>query len=439
MGPCYIKAVCHLMENLLCNVYIIDWDITGAMPPHVFQSIVSSSAKHIRVLKTVFTKPFSLTHSSSALESLHLDLSWFPPETEPHADRVLTVFDALLSRSSRTLRQLIWEGCRTKAHIDLQSCKSFPQIRSLTLDHVAQKMGHIIPVFLNEETRVSTLAMDSLSEASREFYRTRGRVSTLEQFCWINHENDAAYEDVLIFLQANDQLSTFQVTSALSSNVIETHFLPLFQYDFRSLTSLKLIWAAEEIPETSLEAVSALVSLRHLWISAGNQNIYRNTWLVDHDVMIEQLKPLQHLQSLGFSHDTYESKVHPLAPRFGDYYANKAFPDDLSIQEYLEDEEFEAYQGVGYVDFDRGFELQIEMRCVAWERMHREMMLNIASIYAANFKSLEWIFVGQLPIVRDLDLVVRSVVPVMKVGADERDPSSALLKKQLSVMAWAPL
>ncbi|PPR06203.1 hypothetical protein CVT24_000648 [Panaeolus cyanescens] len=437
MGPCYVKAMCYLMEKLLSNVYIIDWDITGAMPPHVFQAIVSSSAKHIRIQKTVFTRPFPLTHSSHAHESLHLDLVWFPPETDPPAKRVLSVFDDLLSRSSCSLRQLIWEGCRTKAYIDLQSCTSFPKIRVLTLDQVAHDMDHIIPLFLGESTLVSTLAMDSLSEASREFYRTRGHISTLERFCWINHENDAAYEDVLVFLRANDQIHTFQITSALSSHVLETHFLPLFRSEFKNLTFLKLIWADEQIPDASLEAISELVSLRRLWISAGNQNIYRNTWLINHHVLMERLKPLEQLQMIGFSHDTYESKMHPLAPRFGDYYANKAFPEDLSIQDYLEDEEYDAYRGIGVTDYERMFELQIEMRVIAWERMHRQRMLDVAYSYATAFKCLEWIYIGQLPIARDT-AKGQSGVPSMRITVEERDPSAIILSKKLSIKTWAP-
>jgi hypothetical protein len=51
------------------------------------------------------------------------------------------------------------------------------------------------------------------------------------------------------------------------------------------------------IPESSLSALSSLVTLEQLHITSGNQMGRKHDWFVDHDIIRSNLSPLQKTQA----------------------------------------------------------------------------------------------------------------------------------------------
>ncbi|KAF8163826.1 hypothetical protein B0H34DRAFT_340584 [Crassisporium funariophilum] len=429
----YLRSVGQLVANGLPNLYILDWIAPGIMTTATLESIYSSPTRHLRLQHIIFQDPidFAPTQNSLPLETLDLEISFSVDgnERRPHH-----FFHHLFRHAAPTLRQLVWRGSNIDEVYLPDDMPSLSCLRLLVLDNVASSSERILNHFLSENTKVNSLAMDSLTSATWDFYRTRGYISSLKEFCWINHDDSSATEDIMVFLGHNTQLESFHVTEGLSTETIDQCILPLLQSDFRALSTLHLIWTSPTVHELSLRAIASIATLQHLWLSAGNQKAVRSLWEVDHETTIINLIPLRHLQTLAFSKDTYQvPNAHPLAPFYGDYYANKVLPVDIDISKYLSSVEFRLYQGTN-VGLQQGLECQVKMRRCAWERWHAERMAAVARSYASKFSFLTWLFVGQLSVaLHDVEH------PDVLIESSQRDPRASALQHRMSLTMWRPV
>ncbi|KAF8891626.1 hypothetical protein CPB84DRAFT_1848915 [Gymnopilus junonius] len=426
------QLIYSAIATSLSNLHILAWD--GAfLSSALLQALQRSSVKHLS-LKGIVIDPEDTYNISRPipLETLHLEIYDTVAQYPTH------FFSQLLRCVSPTLRQLSWIGAALTE--DSMCCDpavlQFPKLRSLTLDMISIDNPSLFHLLIGENTKVQSLSMGSLTPSACAFFRTRGHIKSLTQFCWINHiSTDSILDDIVSFLQHNPQLETIQLPKSVSPTFLEKSFFPLLKlHQYDDLTSLHLVWDAFEISEQSLHFLASISTLRHLWLSAGNQGV-RSTWHVDHESVINHLSPLHLLQTLAFSHDTYAIiNAHPLSPRFCDYYATKALPCDLDISKYLTPDEFLIYQGKT-ADYDLAVAHQIEMRRRAWENWHAERMVAIANKYAQTFEALSWCFIGQLPMGRSRFADEFSIVN----DSLEREPCLSSLHKMLSMTIWRPV
>jgi len=432
---CYLKFASDLIKSSFPNLHVLEWDVPAFVCPNIILSILSSPAKHLRLSRLMFKADIqvSLPTRPPVLETLSLyDISWIPGNFH---HRPIQFFDALFRSAALTLRQLIWAGQLSHSEIKFgENMPSFSSLRSISLDSVCVNSSHILRHLLGPSTRVETMSMDSRTAFTREFYRTRGLIPSLTCFCWLNHEEtlslDSEEHGVLFFLRQNPQLEKIHVADPLDAMAIETLILPLLQSNFDSLTSIHLIWAASTISGPSLEVLGSISTLRQLWLSAGNQDS-RNTWEIDHQAILAYLEPLQQLETLAFSRDTYKIDADLHAPELCDYYASKALPAGLNMSTYLSPTELISYEGNKQADCEHK---NGAMRTVVWERWHAERMLERAHEYANTFPALRWCFFGQLAMsanrLRGFSLVHSPV---------QREPCLGSLCRLMSMSIWRPI
>ncbi|KAF8187420.1 hypothetical protein BJ912DRAFT_819019, partial [Pholiota molesta] len=375
----FVESVSHKIQSSYPNIHVLDWNTPTLISASTFNSILASPIKHLRLQGAAIYNDGSFSPSTGELflETFSLDLSSIHSVDRHHPN----VFKDILLRTSATLRQLIWCGYLNDNEINLNDdIYSFPRLRSLTLDIVSSVSDKLIQVLLGPSTRVETLAIDTMTSSTRKFFAARGYVPALKQLCWLNHSQGdlSPYDDVLSFLRYNTQLEALHIPGPASPQFLSFSLLPTLRQHFEALSSLHLVWGAPDIHEDALIVISTIPTLRHLWLSAGNQNSLRNTWEINHQSILTWLSPLRHLETFALSHDTYKVNAHPLAPRSCDYYASRAIPVALDVSKYL-----------SAPDFD-----QIEMRRLAWESWHAERMLMITNEYVVRFPILRWLFIG---------------------------------------------
>ncbi|CAA7271200.1 unnamed protein product [Cyclocybe aegerita] len=228
----------------------------------------------------------------------------------------------------------------------------FPHLRSVVLDRASPDCTLLLQHLVGENTRVSALALDSATSSTSSFLRSRGYVSSLTSFAWANTraaEGSEGEESVLAFLKENAQIEKFEVTAGVDAGWAEGALLPLLR-SFQSLTSLKMVFSAEDVPESSLSALAALSNLRTLCIAAGPAYPASPSWYPEHEVMGRVLAPMKELRRLVVMRDTYEVKAHALAPRReggGGYYRVRTVPEGVEVEEWLTPAEVEVYRGTG--------------------------------------------------------------------------------------------
>ncbi|KJA17947.1 hypothetical protein HYPSUDRAFT_977224 [Hypholoma sublateritium FD-334 SS-4] len=428
----FIQSVSNILEKSLPNLHILDWNLPTSISSPTLQSIFASPAKHLRLEGVVLHEHngFCLDNDQLPLETLSLNVSF-----TSYSDKSPHFFDNIFRRTRSTLRQLRWTGNLDAEQIYLaDEGISFPCLRSLTLDTISCNSDNILDLFLGPGTRVETLAMDTMTPSTSTFFGTRGYMSTLKHLCWLIHDQGefAPLDKILLFIADNSQLETLHIPGPLSPSFLSRSLLPTLTQCFTSLTSLHLVWASADIQEEALEAIATMNSLRHLWLSAGNQDGLRSTWQINHQCIITLLAPLTRLATLAFSRDTYVENAHPLAPRSCDYYSSRMLPVGVDVSKYLSTDDYATYQGKN-VDIDKARAQQTAMLRLAWESWHAEQMIDIGRQYAIAFPSLHWFFVGQLAFASASHGFDFAQYP------PRRDPCLTSLQKKMSVTLWRPI
>lgn len=425
---CLVQSLCDVVERLLPNLHILDWDLPVTMCATTLRSLLASSAKHLRIEGAVLDEEGCAFYDRRRLhlETLSLNVSPTLPALLQRSTH--RFFDRVLRGTRRTLRQLRWTGCLEFEDIYISNvAEQFPSLRSLTLDTIARNSDNVIQLLLGPLTRVETLAMDTMTPSALNFFGTRGYMAPLKHFCFLIHDqgDSAPFAQIMEFLAHNNQLETLHIPGPVSPSILSQSLLPALTQHFKWLTSLHLVWASSDIQEEALGFLTSIRSLRHLWLSAGNQSGMRNTWKIDHEPILAQLSRLPHLLTLAFSRDTYAVDAHPLAPRSWDYYSSKALPVSLDISTYLSPPDFDTYQAT-----QERVE-QNALRRLAWGKWHAERMLMLGNRYGMALPSLTWLFVGQLVLLSNRSIGFEF--------ASQRDPGLTVLQKKMSLTLWRPV
>jgi hypothetical protein len=434
----YISALCAVIAGALPNLLVLDWNVSVTLSPHFLQSISVSPIKHLKLCDVSLAQSYlwedppiiELRDPKWALETLDVTV----------VGKFLDSDSALLDivrHASPTLRALAlrsniisWKMSRMFG----EKIQSFPSLHVLLLDSVGVD-GDALAMLIGRNTNLRAIFIDSTRAGIAYNLRKRGNVHTLERFHWIrNHVDD--YIDILAFIDANPQLRAFETASALLSPFICDQLLPKLR-SFQDLTSLSLIWHGRGIPRDALHLLGFMTTLRHVWLSAGDQTTHRHDWEIDHTVIRESLTPLHHLKSLVFSQDTYSMWW----TRDGSerYYTTKEVPLQ-SYFAYMDIEEIDEVEMLNDVVNDCGQEADFEaaerflkrirdLEGLAWERYHQWCMVGLGTWYAECFPALEWCYTGQL------SMVIRDHQSSREADLDitERDISLTVLKKKWEV------
>ena len=197
-----------------------------------------------------------------------------------------------------------------------------------------------------------------------EFLKSRGCVPSLETFVW---GSKMMLPPPFAFLQANPQITTLAIPSPISSTTLSEQLLPLLSKSFFNLTSLFLVWQSLSIPESDLEMISRIVTLKHIHLSAGDQHSGSHDWMINHKSLQRNICRLPLIQHLVFSRDGYDNEFSSKGTKgFGRYY----------------------YRGT---IFGVGDEEDEE-----WDRGHRQRMLDEAANYVSVMPRLKLLCFGQI-------------------------------------------
>lgn len=139
------------------------------------------------------------------------------------------------------------------------------------------------------------------------------------------------------------------------------------------------------IADESIAAIGTITSLEQLCLTAGVEIGWRCQWLVDHEILRENLKGLTRLKKLAICRDTYRVLN---TPDVEGYYSEGNLLDGPWYDDSQARPELDEVADDDDVDMSYN---------AIWERAHRNRMLRQAEKYAAAIPSLEWIYCGQWP------------------------------------------
>ena len=262
-----------------------------------------------------------------------------------------------------------------------------------------------------------------------------GPLPSLETLVWQIFGNQTS--ESLGFLGKNPQIQKLDLPYAAEADFLDQSLLPLLSKSFGSLRSLRLAWQDPHISTRALESISSITSLQQLCLSAGEQFGWRTNWRINHKELRKYLAKLPHLKKLALRRDSYPERT-PDPDDEGDEASNEIAVDHYYDSNHAPQDEIESllqstvmrslHTNAG--DGEYMHNAQIALRRVN-ELVHRRRMLLEAGKYAKTLKKLEWIYIGQLPMVVTESLWGGGHAISRRAMAltDERDSCYSLLKR----------
>ena len=247
---------------------------------------------------------------------------------------------------------------------------------------------------------------------SSVFFGQYGTLRTLETLVWKSTRVSEAYS--LGFLENNPQLKKFSIPDETDRIFLNDLVLPILSDSFHSLRSLRLSFQGKIMSQSALANISAIGSLEQLCLSVGMQFGWRHEWRIDHKSLRRHLGKLPHLRKLALERDSYSV----VSPEWDDDHHHDEAAEG-SVESYYssqhhpqtpEEAHFQRtvlrriiWRQFDIEDNDVGGQEDNTPPNRTYERIseliHRRRMLIEAGKYAKHLKKLEWIYIGQLPMV----------------------------------------
>lgn len=418
----YYHTICRLIQSGLPNLYVLDWNTTCAMTVPMITLLSYSPVKHIRLNRCkIIGDVTSLPEHEWNLESVVVNVpSCNCPIITGNTEKF---FYNLLRHSAPTLRVVAWKGIPNMHNSSTSNLPRLSGIRSLVLDGGTNVSA--LASLVGEHTQVQSLSVDSSASEISSFLRTRGQISTLENFTWINNAN-ATHDDMLTFIENNNQLRSFDSAFSITSSIIDFRLLPTFRDTMKNLTSLHLAWEGGSISPDSINIIGNITSLKDLWLSAGNPYGTRLEWEIDHQLQLDAFKPLHLLETLSFSRDSYHvPNPDPLLhtpPSIPLYFSYRVLPQDNKHSDYLSDAEIVEFQSP-----DQDSQVaRNRMTLLTWERWHIRRMSELGTRYAKILPRLKWSFIGQV----EMGIRMSGETRVAEAVHGKREPCLTPVKKR---------
>lgn len=409
----------------LPNLCALDWQASTVLSPQMLDKLAVSSIIHLRLGSITMggswasdAEPFVCP--TWPLETLMIGIHQIGDQIE--MENITSFLQSIFSSVSPTMRHLKLYSASIGSELEKRFFDNLPRRLNLRTLEVDGFDFEDLPTLLEADIRIRSLSLHDPFIGSPDLVRDGGHMPSLERLRWLNY-NLTSDDRFSSFLRVNPQLRYLSASEALNPTFLEEDILPLLVSNFTNLTHLCLIWDDTQISEESLTLISTIGGLRNLWLSAGQQTGCRHNWDIDHDLIRDKLAPLQGLEMLAFSRDSYHVNAHPLVdPALENYYQNKALPREVKFIQFLtEDERRRGFEG--------SYQLRLELQGKAWEMWHRKEMEAFGARYALAFGKLEWCHIGQLPMVVGGDRDPRCAV----VESVKRDPELMHLKRRWGI------
>lgn len=245
----------------------------------------------------------------------------------------------------------------------------YPRLRYLKLERVKFADSSVLKSLIHDGLKGLNVHTDP-GQMCAQFFDSRGLIPSLNTLVWYSNSDTA--DCLLCFLGANTQLEKLRLEVKVPATFLENQLLPLLSTSFHRLTSLSLVWSDDNISNDALEMISSLRSLQQIHLSAGVQLGWQYNWQIDHGMIRKHVKKLSFLRRIAFSRDLYKFMyTWGLDPPVDCYYAMG--------QVYGENEP-------GAVE-----------QATTWEKRHRARMETVATKYCGVVPTLEWAYIGQIP------------------------------------------
>ncbi|KAL8819591.1 MAG: hypothetical protein Q9223_002010 [Gallowayella weberi] len=370
----YLTTIEHIFsnQNVLPHLNLLDWEDTTSLQPCFFDAVSKSSVQHFKVFlasldRTTIINPPS--HQISGLWPLRtLYLNVFPQWSSLQLD-VSTSFDSFFRLCSTTLESLTW--CYYNTGRPLISTDQFgptpvfPALRHLRLAGIHFADTSILDELVHDKL----VSLDVDTRLAQDFFNRRGPIPGLRTFLWSAFPLPLKYTVSLTFLQSNSHISKLKFSFPTPASLLNYRILPLLAKSFTHLKSLSLRWDYKEddISALALDLISRLSTLEQLHLSPGCSYDDYHYWLIDHDKMRRHLSKLPSLKKLALSHDSYSNGIFRTCERY--YIDGWSKPEDQGL----------------------------ENNHAQFEEDHRKRMQQEAARYAEVIPSLEWLYIGQIP------------------------------------------
>jgi hypothetical protein len=216
-------------------------------------------------------------------------------------------------------------------------------------------------------------------ETAREFFTQRGQILSLRSLIW--DEKDT--KTTMAVLRANTQLSKASVAYGT------LFYLPILAETYKYLTTLSVVLCNEEnMRWTIFEHIGQILSLEylHLGYDEDVSQFSQRYWVADHNSIPACFHRLRHLRMLSFGFDIYYT--HPSLP-------SRQYYNEMVLQAQVNE-----------LQNDNGFAprgpIPTTVNPRKWEAEHKERMLLAADIYFKQHPNLNWLYIGQLVVQRNI-------------------------------------
>lgn len=309
----------------LPNLEFLDWWDRIPIGPLMAHAIIESKITRLELHCVNLSKDFDVCGSTESERKVNNGRDWQLRRLVLHVrtgnwGSCAPIFTAsLLKLVAPTLEELVWEGDlfkneeKPEAHSFGTDLVSFKNLKKLYLTRVPLADDTIMSAFLVPDSKLTHLFFNSPESKLAPALASRGHISTLKYLNWNDVTPDNDIDHFISFLTANPQLETFR-TEDTTVKLLDDHLVPLFASSFHSLTSLAFVFDTAKIAPESLALIGTIVTLKHLWLSAGIQWSASFDWYVDHDSLRENLASLKQLEWFALTLDLYPNgnKQHPL-------------------------------------------------------------------------------------------------------------------------------
>lgn len=368
----HMNALELVLQAAVPNLDFLDWKDRIPITPILTNAIINSPITKLELHSVTLTHDFDVSGGESErarrwqekpkwqLRTLVLRLS----TAFTHNGGTVVFTRSILKLAAPTLEELVWDGFLDSGeeadgwHSFGPEPIRFPKLKKLEMTRVLMADDTVLSSFLpakDEEVKLIHLWLSYSYQGLKPgpFLAKRGHIPTLKHLNWPDF---ALYDDIdlcVSFISANPQLETFRLEDP-APKLADEHLVPLFASTFHNLTSLALVWETTEIGSASLALIAKIVTLKHLWLSAGKQCSMEFDWLIDHKRLRKRLRPLKELEWFALTRD---------------YYPNG----------------------------NKHFRYTHPPQSQEWEDDHRKTMVRHATAFALPHPKLEWVYFGQIP------------------------------------------
>lgn len=176
----------------------------------------------------------------------------------------------------------------------------FSNLRRLSTRHVYVKEPLLLEALVQDNLCYLDICM-SECPVFQQFLRRRGLVRSLRTFVW---SGNWLIHPPIAFLQENPQITTLALPTSISSTTLKTEIIPILSKSFQNLSPLYLVWRDVLIPDSDLQMISHIKTLKQLHLRAGDQF---GEWMIDHGSLRHYLCSLPLLEKLAFSRESYHA------------------------------------------------------------------------------------------------------------------------------------